>query len=260
MSSTAPSQFVWYELMTTDPASALDFYRHVMGWNTEDAGIPGTDYTLLMVGTTSIGGVVQLPERVAAGGARPGWLGYVGVDDVDAKAREFLEAGGTLHHGPEDIPGIGRFAFVADPHGAMLVLFKGQSDEPPAMPAPMTPGHVGWHELHAGDQASAFEFYSRQFGWTRTEAMDMGPMGVYQLFAAGGLAIGGMMTKTSDMPAPMWVYYFAVDDIDAATARVTEKGGQVINGPMEVPGGAWVINALDPQHAMFALVGMRKQG
>ena len=79
-----------------------------------------------------------------------------------------------------------------------------------------------------------------------------------RLFAAGGLPIGGMMTKTSDMPAPAWVYYFAVDDIDAATARVTEKGGQVINGPMEVPGGAWVINAFDPQHALFALVGMKK--
>src|SRR3712207_7437107 len=53
----------------------------------------------------------------------------------------------------------------------------------------------GWHELHAADGAAAFEFYAAMFGWTRSDALDMGPLGTYQLFATGGGpdAVGGMM-------------------------------------------------------------------
>jgi predicted enzyme related to lactoylglutathione lyase len=89
--------------------------------------------------------------------------------------------------------------------------------------------------------------------------MDMGPMGTYQLFktSAGGESIGGIMTKPPNIPAPFWTYYFQVDGIQAAAARITAAGGSVINGPMEVPGGSWVVQALDPQGAMFALVSAK---
>jgi hypothetical protein len=121
----------------------------------------------------------------------------------------------------------------------------------------MTPGHIGWHELHAGDGASAFDFYAGEFGWTKAEAMDMGAMGTYQLFAAGGEAIGGIMTKPPQMPSPAWLFYFIVPDIDSAAARVTAGGGQVLQGPVQVPGGGWIVHCMDPQRAMFALVGSR---
>lgn len=258
MSAAAPSQFVWYELMTTDPDAALDFYRGVLDWNTEDAGLPGWSYTLLMVGTTSIGGVMALPEQACAEGARPAWIGYIGVDDADAGAQRVVDAGGRLLHGPQDIPNVGRFALVADPQGAPFVVFKDAGGQaPPASPMG-TPGFVGWHELNAADGPSAFEFYASQFGWSRDEAMDMGPLGVYQLFSAGGAAIGGMMTKSEQTPQPGWLFYFNVDDIIAAGERITGQGGQVINGPMEVPGGSWIINALDPQGALFAVVGPKR--
>ena len=123
----------------------------------------------------------------------------------------------------------------------------------------MAPGQVGWRELSAADGPKAYDFYSQMFGWTKTEAMDMGDLGVYQLFAAGGKdAVGGIMTKMADMPMPMWLFYFVVGNIDAAVERVKKAGGQVINGPMEVPGDAWIIQGIDPQGAMFALVGDRK--
>ena len=128
----------------------------------------------------------------------------------------------------------------------------------PASAAPGAPGHVGWRELHAGDGPAAFDFYARLFGWTKDEAMDMGPMGVYQLFAAGGQAIGGMMTKTAETPAPYWLYYFNVEAVDAAIARVKAAGGQLLNGPMQVPGGSWIAQCMDPQGAMFAVVGAKQ--
>ena len=189
---------------------------------------------------------------------RPGWIGYIGVDDVDACAARIKEAGGGVHHAPEDIPGIGRFAVVADPQGAAFVLFKGASDQSPQAPAPGTPGHVGWHELHARDGVSAFPFYAEFFGWTKAETMDMGPMGIYQLFAAGAEPIGGVLTKVEEMPVPCWLYYFNVEAIDAAMERVTAHAGKVINGPHQVPGGSWIAHCFDPQGAMFALVAPKR--
>lgn len=256
--ATSPSPFIWYELMTTDTAAAEAFYRSVVGWQTKDAGMPGIAYTLLSAGDVQMGGVMALPPEALAAGARPGWIGYLGVDDADASAARIRAAGGAVHRAPEDIPGIGRFAVVTDPHGAAFIVMQPFSDEQPPQPAPGTPGHVGWHELHAGDLDSAWAFYAGQFGWTRDQAIDMGPVGTYQLFATGGPAVGGMMTKTPDTPAPMWLYYFNVDGLDAAVARVVQGGGQVLFGPQQVPGGSWIVQCTDPQGGMFALVGMQR--
>ena len=253
-----PDNFFWYDVMTTDTKAAEAFYRAVMGWTTADSGMPGQAYTLLSVGPTMIGGLMAIPEDARKMGVQPTWMGYIGVDDVDDYAKRVAAAGGTVHKPPQDIPGVGRFAVVADPDGAGFILFKGASDQTPAPVAPMTPGHIGWHELRAGNGERAFAFYAGLFGWTKSEAIDMGPMGTYQLFAAGDQAIGGMMTKMPDMPVPHWLYYFAVDDIDAAAASATSSGGKLCNGPQEVPGGAWIVQCLDPQGAMFAMVGMRR--
>jgi predicted enzyme related to lactoylglutathione lyase len=159
---------------------------------------------------------------------------------------------------PEDIPSVGRFAVAADAQGATFILFRGSSDEGPTPAAPGTPGHIGWHELRAGNGASAFAFYSRLFGWTKGQAVDMGAMGIYQTFATGGAPVGGMMTKTADSPTPFWLYYVNVEAVDAAAARVTDGGGRVINGPHQVPGGNWIVQCIDPQGAMFAMVGAKR--
>ena len=83
-------------------------------------------------------------------------------------------------------------------------------------------------------------------------------MGIYQLFAAGGVTIGGMMTKPATVPAPFWLYDFNVEGIDAAKDRVRAGGGLIIHGPHEVPGGSWIVHCLDPQGVVFALVAPRR--
>ena len=249
------ARFVWYDVMTTDTKAAEAFYRDVIGWDIKDAGMPDGSYAILSVGATMVGGLMPIPADAKAMGARPGWMGYIGVGDVDGYAARVKAAGGTIHRAPADIPGVGRFAVVADPQGAAFILFKGMGGQEPAAAAPGTPGHIGWHELHTGDREAAFAFYAGLFGWTKTEAMDMGPAGVYQMFAAGGPTIGGMMTRTPEMPAPCWLYYINVAGIDAAVARVNKGGGKVLNGPHQVPGDVWIAQCLDPQGAMFAMVG-----
>jgi uncharacterized protein len=78
------------------------------------------------------------------------------------------------------------------------------------------------------------------------------------MFATGGPAVGGMMTKPPEVPMPYWLYYFNVDAIDAAMARVIKQGGKVLMGPHEVPGGQWILQCQDPQGAMFALVAPKR--
>lgn len=258
--SRAEGLFVWYELMTTDPAAAEAFYTSVTGWRAEDAGMPGiTGYTLLTTGGRNVAGLMALPEAVRESGGRPGWLGYVWADDVDAMTERVRQAGGAVHRAPEDIPGVGRFAVVADPQGAVFCLFRGAGEDGDTLPGLGAPRAIGWHELMATDWSSSFDFYAGLFGWTKDQAIDTGGMGVYQLFAkAGGEAMGGMMSLSPGMPGPYWLYYLVVDAIDAAVARVEAGGGQVIFGPAEVPGGAWIIQGFDPQGAMFALVASRR--
>ena len=249
-----PNNFVWYELMTSDAKAAEGFYRKVVGWTAQDSGQPGMNYTLLLAGEVPTAGLMTLPKEACDAGAKPGWTGYIGVDDVDAYAGRVTKAGGAVHVPPTDIPNVGRFAMVADPQGAVFCLFKGTSEMPQSAPDPNKPGQVGWHELMAVDGGKAFEFYAGLFGWTKDEAIDMGAMGRYQLFAAGGPAIGGMMNKMAEMPVPFWSYYFQVDRVGAALERLKSAGGKVINGPMEVPGGSWIVQGFDPQGAMFSLV------
>ena len=256
--SAKQNPFVWYDVMTTETKPAEKFYSAVVGWDIKDSGMPNTTYSLLSAGPTQVGGLMPIPDDARAMGVQPAWMGYIGVDDVDDYAKRVKKAGGAIFREPTDIPGVGRFAVAGDPHGAGFMLFKGSTDQAPA-PAPMgTPGHIGWRELHAGDGAGAFEFYSGLFGWTKDQAMDMGAMGIYQTFKTAGEQGGGMMTKSAEMPRPAWLYYFNVDAIDAAAKRVTDAGGKVVNGPMPVPGDRWIVQGLDPQGAMFALVAPKR--
>jgi predicted enzyme related to lactoylglutathione lyase len=249
---TLHGQFTWFDLMTTDLAAATDFYRTVIGWSATDAGMADRSYTVLAAGDVPVGGIMPLPPE--APGMTPVWRDYMAVDDVDAAAAKARALGGAVHVGPQDIPGVGRFAVAADPQGAVFILFKGMSATPDMPPPGGAPGHVGWHELRTSDPEAAIAFYAALLDWTKSDALDMGPMGIYQMFATPGTpAVGGIMAKP-DAP-PHWLQYVNVEAIQPAVARVQQAGGTLLNGPMEVPGGHRVAQCRDPQGGMFAMVG-----
>ncbi len=117
-------KFVWYDVMTTDTKAGEAFYRDVIGWKATNSGMSDRSYTIFSAGEVPVGGLMPIPEEARAAGAKPHWTGYIAVDDVDAYAKRVTAAGGAVHRAPEDIPGVGRFAVVADPHGAELRPFQ----------------------------------------------------------------------------------------------------------------------------------------
>ncbi|QTH23595.1 VOC family protein [Rhizorhabdus wittichii] len=255
------SKFFWYELMTDDRAAAEAFYKEVIGWTLSPYGPAEDPYVIVEAGGRGVGGIMAIPKEACDQGMKPCWAGYVHVGDIDAAVAKVRAGGGKVYREPQMIPNIGRFAVCADPQGAMFNLMQPEGEDMP--PVPMgTVGAIDWHELHSSDGKAGFGFYAGQFGWSATDALDMGPMGTYQMFAMEpvsgptecGVTVGGMMTD-AQAPNPYWTFYFHVDDIDAAQGRIAANGGSVLFGPQEVPGGAWIINALDPQGAMFSIAG-----
>jgi uncharacterized protein len=251
---SAPAKFVWYELHTSDTTAAQAFYSKVLGWGMQDSGMPGVSYTLLTLANIPIGGLMQKPAAAFANGARPGWIGYIGVNDVDAFTARVLKAGGIVHRAAADIPNVGRFSVVADPQGAIFVLFQPNRDQPEAVPPAGAPGTFAWHDLAAIEWQSDFDFYASLFAWTKADAIPMGSSGTYQIFAASGVPLGGMMTRMDKSQAPGWLYYVNVEDIDAAIARAVAGGGKITHGPSTVPGGRRIAHCLDPQGATFGMV------
>lgn len=250
---------VWYELSTSKGAlaDAGAFYARVLDWTVNDAGMEGFTYHLATAGGDMVAGLMEIPDFV--GQMPPAWLTYFGVTDADRVADQILAAGGTIHRPPTDIPGTGRFAVAADPQGAGFGILQ---------PLPMPegqggnafdqsrPGHGSWNELNSTDPDAGFDFYSTLFGWQKSQAMDMGEMGTYQLFSHDGGDIGAMM-GLGDSPVPHWLTYFGVTEIDSAIRRLEEAGGKLHHGPIQVPGDAWIAVATDPQAAWFAMVGPR---
>lgn len=257
MTTTNVGSFVWYELLTTDPAAAIAFYGHVVGWKTQtwEKG----DYTMWTASQGPLGGVYPLPEKAKAAGAPPYWQGNIQVADVDRAVSLVQERGGKVYLPGEDVPTIGRIAVVADPQGAVVALFTPAS----AMEShdKTKPGEFSWHELYTTDHEAALRFYQELVGWERIQELDMGQMGKYVIFGRGQEMLGGMMTMPPTMKTPdgrpvppSWMYYVTTADLDAALARAKDKGARVLHGPVEVPGGQRIVQLLDPQGAAFALV------
>jgi predicted enzyme related to lactoylglutathione lyase len=243
---------LWYELITTDTKAAEAFYKAVVGWTARPFEGGPTPYTVFSRGgDVPVAGLMTRPDGMKA---PPSWLMYVGVPKLEDAAGNIKRLGGRDHSPVIEVPTVGRMQMMADPQGAAFYIFEPATREQRPEGAPEV-GEGSWHELMTTDAPAAMTFYSEAFGWQPSEAMDMGEMGKYQMFNRPHGMIGGMMNKPREMAnvPPIWQIYFRVPDIRKAADLVARNGGRVTNGPMEVPGGDWVLSGMDPQGAAFAL-------
>lgn len=258
-------EYIWYELLTDDSDAALAFYSAILGWQASDSGQPAMDYRILTTRNESpeeqhhVGGLMQLTDAMRQQGATPVWLGYIGVDDVDQTVARITAAGGNVQMPPVDVPEVGRIAMVTDPQGAPFYIMRGVSDQTSQAFASDTPriGHCAWNELVTTDPEAAKAFYFKEFGWTKDGEMAMGDMGKYEFIRHNGV-IGALMPAAKETTRSMWHYYFRCADIDDAYQTITNHGGKILYGPGEIPGGEYILKGVDPQGAMFALIGTRR--
>ncbi len=240
--------FAWFELVTTDSAAGVAFWSEVAGLGTETMPMGDGHYTMLKRGDTTFAGVVapQMP------GVPNHWASYWGVDDVDARTARVPAAGGQVLVPPTDIPTVGRFSIVADPHGATIALFKSASDAPEAA-APV----MGWVELWSPDAAAALKFYVEvlELG---TRVMDT-PSGPYHLLTVGDHGVAGVMTSPDPKVPAMWLPYVTVDDADDAATRVKNHGGAVHVEPMTMPGVGRFGVVADRQGAVLGVLAPERR-
>jgi hypothetical protein len=251
-------QFVWYDLITSDPAGAQRYYPQFTGWKTQkfDQSSPGMPYTMWMVDGQPIGGVGQISGDQAATGVKPHWLPSVHVNNIDESVRKVTSLGGKVVHGPDPIPGMGRYAIIQDPQGASLSVY--QSDGPtPGFDGTPSIGRFSWNELMTTDFKRAFDFYRQLFGWEQVgDAMDMGGGNMYLMYGLKGKMFGGIYNRDgANMPnmPPNWLPYVYVKDIKQTVDAATRAGGKLGRGPMDIPGGGKIAILADPQGARFAL-------
>ena len=243
-------QFVWYELTTPDVDAARRFYPQITGWGTQQFD---KDYTMWTAGGVPFAGIFRLGPEQRQKGIPPNWMPYIEADNVDETARTATSLGGSVMHGPDDIPGTGRFAVIKDPHGAVFGIYKSNR---PSQGWDGTPvlGRFSWHELMTTDTGKAFQFYRQLFGWEPMGEMDIGGGNMYFTYGKKGKMFGGIFNRPPEMAGmpPFWLVYIYVRDVEKAVEAATRAGGMVQRPPMDIPGGRIAILG-DPQGAGFAV-------
>jgi predicted enzyme related to lactoylglutathione lyase len=247
--------FVWHELNTTDISAADAFYSQLIGW-TSKPWEPNPSYKIWTLGREGRAGLYQIHELPNVVTPPPHWLNYIGTPDVDATVRQAVEFGGKVVTPAADVPRVGRMAVLQDPQGAMFAVsarIERQRWKEPQI------GDFSWHELLTTNWQTAFDFYSKLFGWEKMQAMEMGAQGIYQIFGTGGHQLGGMFNPGGMPPGgPQWLPYIMVRDARKTAEVATSLGAALAQGPMEVPGGDMVFSAVDRQGAMFAAHSKKK--
>ena len=247
-------RMLWHELNTTDPKAAAAFYLKAVGWTTQ-AWNENPSYVMFAAGGRPMAGLLSLSQTA---GGRPNWLTYIGTPDLESTVRQAQALGAKILKPAEGVPAVGTWVVMEDPHGAVFAVLQ-----PSQAPSPGEPGlgDFSWHELATTDADAAFKFYQQLFGWEETGSMDMGPdLGMYHMYGRGGVPLGGIYKKPNDPNAPAhmqhpshWLPYVLVPDSHKAADATKKAGGQVANGPMEVPGGDWIAIGIDPQGGLFAV-------
>ena len=243
--NTVRGRFVWHELMTPDPSGAHAFYSKVVGWKTQPWE-HDPSYQMFTSGSGPLGGTV------AQAAGEPHWLHYVGTSDIDATIATAKSRGGSVTKEITAIPNGGKYAVLADPQGAAIAVYQSATDA--GKESPPKRGEFSWHELATTDWKAAVDFYSAVFGWEKMAEHDMGAMGKYVLFGSNGVQRGGVFNKPPEYPGgPSWLGYIRVKDVNDTVKKAKGARATLVNGPMEVPGGDWIAQFVDPYGAMFAV-------
>jgi hypothetical protein len=113
----------WCELQTRDSATAATFYQGLFGWTARPSEhLTNARYFIFELAGRAVGGMLELDQRW--GPMPPNWSVYFGVEDCDRVVAETKKRGGSLVMAPTQVDGVGRFAFLGDPQGAIFAVIQ----------------------------------------------------------------------------------------------------------------------------------------
>lgn len=251
---TAPGNFSWVELATTDQNAAKVFYSALFGWDVFDSPMgPGEFYTMFSLEGRNTGAAFTLTGDMKAMGVPPNWTLYISVASADETAARIKAAGGTLMKEPFDVMTYGRMAVAADPAGAVFCIW--QDGDHTGIGITGVPGTLCWADLLTRDVPKASQFYADVFGWTYKVDESTPGHGGYLHIRNGEEFIGGMPPAEHMPPGvpPHWMLYFYVTDCAASTEKAVALGAKVHMGPMAIEKVGTMTILDDPQGAGFAL-------
>ena len=243
-------KFVWHDLVTTDLEADKRFYTGLFGWTYEQRRGPnGNPYTLAKSGDRFVAGMVVEPQP-KDGGVISRWLGYLSVPDLGVAVKQNGVAGGSAVVERLDVSDYVSVAAIIDPQGAVLGLAQSNIGDPDDSRAG-TPGRVVWNELLANHPVAAAQFYKALAGYKVDVQQRNG--GEYTLLIADGVKRAAILENPMDGVEPLWLTYFGVQDVKAATAKVGGLGGRVLLAPAaDIRDGMQAL-VVDPSGALLAL-------
>lgn len=260
----------WVETAQPDPDAAAAFYRGLFGWELEDAMPPGSGGKYLMARLRG-GDVAAVSSQAPGAPPQAVWNTYIAVDSADATAARARDAGGSVVAEPFDVMEAGRMAVLADPEGAVFMVWQAGSHKGARIVNEH--GALNFNNLNTRDVDAARRFYSAVFGWDtfalpggqawrlpgygdyleqlspgiRKMSADFGVPGFEDVVAA----INPIAAGDSDTPAH-WGVTFGADDAVAAAQKATELGGAVVAPPVDAPYSRVAV-LRDPQGAVFTV-------
>ncbi len=248
---------IWVDLSTTDLDGAKEFYRQVLGWESNEQ--TDTDGNVIYHMFTQ-GGKIAAGVMSSANGTPSAWTTYFQTTNIGETVEAAKAAGGSVMVEPMQVMDGGHMALIADDQGAVFGLWQPGTHK--GADEYIKPGFYGWNELATHDMTRAKAFYGAVFGWMSEDTDMTGDGTMYTSFMIDGKTdvhdnfVGGGMAITPEMgdTAPNWSAYFSVADIDAAVENVQEAGGTVVVDKMDIPETGQVVGVTDPQGAFLYLI------
>ncbi|TSE01413.1 VOC family protein [Skermania sp. ID1734] len=241
----------WVDCAVDDPDKASEFYSALFGWVIEEGAEDTGGYLMALRDGQSAAGLMPKPPGVQMPSA---WTTYIAAESADDIAQKITAAGGSVINGPMDVLDIGRMLIAADTSGAVFGVW--QAKQFPGAGIYNEHGAYCWNELHTHEYAKAQQFYAAVFDWQFTEIGD-GQNFAYATFAvpSGGNAAGGVNdeAKSSSGGPNYWLTWFQVDDTDAAVAKASGLGAQVLMPVDDSPFGRMAV-VQGPQGEVFGVI------
>ena len=246
--------FTWSQLNASDAALCVPFYTQLFGWTAAQVDMGGHVMTLVKRGVDEVAAILPMPPQ---GGEPPRshWMGFVWVQDLAASFAQAKALGASPFVPPTAVPGIGSFAVLGDPGGAVVGLWEQAPPVDPIKPVPTGAGAFCWYELTTRAVEASIAFYTGLFGWTTKDwPMDFG---TYTLFLRGEEPVAGLMPMTGAEWVGIpnhWMPYVAVADVDERFVAVPGLGGGCCVPPTDLPdvGRFAVVN--DPTGGVISML------